>query len=195
MMTQVFPVIQGFVVFCVMIVLILMLLRLLANYTDPNPFGTIGRLFYRIKKITDRFVYPVSRAMASMRLDTRLAPLIVIFGFIVAGYFLIQFFSDLFVMIDGVAMNIVAGSIAKIAGHILYGLLSIYSLMIVLRIIMSWIGNPSGKFVRFLIRLTEPVLGPFRRMIPMIGPFDISPIVVIFIFRFLQMAVAAVLLA
>ncbi|MEZ5307308.1 MAG: YggT family protein [Pyrinomonadaceae bacterium] len=194
-MTQVFPVIQGFVVFCVMIVLILMLLRLLANYTDPNPFGTIGRLFYRIKKITDRFVYPVSRAMASMRLDTRLAPLIVIFGFIVAGYFLIQFFSDLFVMIDGVAMNIVAGSIAKIAGHILYGLLSIYSLMIVLRIIMSWIGNPSGKFVRFLIRLTEPVLGPFRRMIPMIGPFDISPIVVIFIFRFLQMAVAAVLLA
>jgi len=40
--------------------------------------------------------------------------------------------------------------------------------------------------VRFVYRVTEPVLGPLRRIIPPIGNIDISPIVAIFIIYFLQ---------
>jgi YggT family protein len=55
------------------------------------------------------------------------------------------------------------------------------------RALLSWFnvgpGNPIG---RVLYELTEPILGPMRRVIPMIGMIDISPIVAILLLNFLQ---------
>ena len=55
------------------------------------------------------------------------------------------------------------------------------------RALLSWFnlgpGNPIG---RILFELTEPILGPMRRVIPMIGMIDISPIVAILLLSFLQ---------
>jgi len=48
--------------------------------------------------------------------------------------------------------------------------------------------------MRFLIDVTEPLLGPLRRMIPPLGWLDISPIVAFFILLLLQAAVAGTLL-
>jgi YggT family protein len=44
------------------------------------------------------------------------------------------------------------------------------------------------------MRLTDPILEPFRRIIPPLGMFDISPIIVLFLLNFLQAAVAGVFL-
>jgi YggT family protein len=52
-----------------------------------------------------------------------------------------------------------------------------------------------SRILRFLIKITEPILAPFRRMIPPVLMFDISPIIVLLIIWFLQKAVAAVLLS
>jgi YggT family protein len=194
MQLHIYPVIQGFIVFCVMIVVLLMMLRLIANYTDPNPFGRIGRLSYKLKKHTDRFVYPVAQLLARMKLDTRLAPLLAILGFIVAGYFILQLFGNLFFTIDGVAASIVKRSITRIVGFLLYGFLGIYSLLIVMRIVLSWVTSGTNRLTRLLMKLTDPILEPFRRIIPPIGMFDISPIVVLILLNFLQVAVAGVLL-
>ncbi len=195
MQIHIVPVIQGFIVFCVMIVVFFMMLRLLFNYTDPNPFGKIGRFSYQIKKHTDRFVYPVAKMLSRMKLDTRLSPLVVILGFIVAGYFVLQLFFNLFFTIDGVAESIVNPSITRLVGYLLYGFLGVYSLLIIVRIILSWITSPINRLTRLLMRLTDPVLEPFRRIIPPLGMFDISPIVVLLILNFLQIAVAGVLLS
>ena len=43
--------------------------------------------------------------------------------------------------------------------------------------------------VTFHRKLTEPVMGPVRRLIPTIGMIDISPIVVFFGLRILQSAI------
>lgn len=195
MQIHIYPVIQGFIVFCVMIVVFFMILRLIFNYTDPNPFGKIGRFSYRIKKLTDRFVYPVAKMLARMKLDTRLSPLVVILGFIVAGYFVLQLFFNLFFTIDGVAESFVKPSITRLVGFLLYGFLGIYSLLVVIRIILSWITSSINRLTRLLMRLTDPVLEPFRRIIPPLGMFDISPIIVLLILNFLQIAVAGVLLS
>ncbi len=195
MQIHIYPVIQGFIVFCVMIVVFFMMLRLLFNYTDPNPFGKIGRFSYQIKKHTDRFVYPVAKMLSRMKIDTRLSPLVVILGFIVAGYFVLQLFFNLFFTIDGVAESIVNPSITRLVGYLLYGFLGVYSLLIIVRIILSWITSPINRLTRLLMRLTDPVLEPFRRIIPPLGMFDISPIVVLLILNFLQIAVAGVLLS
>ncbi len=66
-------------------------------------------------------------------------------------------------------------------------LFNILIFAIIGRALLSWFnvgqGNPIG---RILFELTEPILGPMRRVIPMIGMIDITPIVAIFLLNFLQ---------
>jgi YggT family protein len=79
-------------------------------------------------------------------------------------------------------------------GYLLFGVLAVYSLMIVARIILGWGMSHGNRLMRFLVRLTEPVLGPFRRIIPPLGMFDISPIVVLLILQLFQRAIAGTLI-
>ena len=56
------------------------------------------------------------------------------------------------------------------------------SFAIIARILMSWISGGGGGRARvFLHSVTEPILAPFRRAIPRLGMFDISPIVALIV--------------
>ncbi len=50
---------------------------------------------------------------------------------------------------------------------------------IIARILMSWMPNGAPRLRQILNDVTEPVLAPFRRIVPRIGMMDISPIVAI----------------
>jgi YggT family protein len=66
--------------------------------------------------------------------------------------------------------------------------LTLYMWIIVFRALISWVNpDPYNQIVIFLYRVTEPVLGPIRRRLPMrnIG-IDISPIIVILVIIFLK---------
>ncbi len=55
------------------------------------------------------------------------------------------------------------------------------------RALLSWFNiGPDHPIGRILYEVTEPILGPMRRVIPMIGMIDISPIVAIFLLSFIQ---------
>lgn len=58
--------------------------------------------------------------------------------------------------------------------NILFDLLS---MLILLRVILSWFRHDAGGLMRLLYQATEPILSPIRRIIPAMGMFDISPIV------------------
>ena len=46
------------------------------------------------------------------------------------------------------------------------------------RVIMSWLPlNPDNPIVRVLLNLTEPILGPIRRVMPRMGMLDLSPFI------------------
>ena len=60
--------------------------------------------------------------------------------------------------------------------------------LIIIRAVISWFSpDPYNFLVQLLYKLTEPILYPFRRMIPMsnIG-IDISPILAILALMFLR---------
>ena len=63
-------------------------------------------------------------------------------------------------------------------------LVNLYIIAIIGRIILSYFplqpGGVIAQIFNVLYTITEPVLGPARRIIPPIGMFDFSPIVVIF---------------
>jgi YggT family protein len=69
--------------------------------------------------------------------------------------------------------------------------LTLYTFVIVARAVISWVNpDPWNPIVQFLYRITEPVLAPIRKRIPIPG-IDLSPIVVIFAIMFFQSAVVA----
>ncbi|QJD83574.1 YggT family protein [Cohnella herbarum] len=71
----------------------------------------------------------------------------------------------------------------------------IYSYMIIIYVLMSWLPSVRESFVGELLgKLVEPYLKPFRRLIPPIGGMlDISPIVAYFALGFVAQGIIAVL--
>ncbi|MDQ5987276.1 MAG: hypothetical protein CSYNP_03013 [Syntrophus sp. SKADARSKE-3] len=66
--------------------------------------------------------------------------------------------------------------------------LTLYLWIIIAQALISWVNpDPYNPIVRFLYRVTEPVLGPVRRWLPLRGMgIDLSPMVVILVIYFLQ---------
>jgi YggT family protein len=66
--------------------------------------------------------------------------------------------------------------------------LTIYMWIIIFRALISWVNpDPYNQIVIFLYRVTEPVLGPIRRRLPMSNTgIDFSPIVVLLVIVFLK---------
>lgn len=66
--------------------------------------------------------------------------------------------------------------------------LTIYMWIIIFRALISWVNpDPYNQIVIFLYRITEPVLAPVRRLLPIrnLG-MDFSPVVVLLIIMFLK---------
>ena len=72
--------------------------------------------------------------------------------------------------------------------YIINALFTTYSLMILARILGSWIPSLArSRFMHFLSFYTDPYLNLFRRFIPPIGGrLDISPILALISLRILQ---------
>ncbi|MFD1989516.1 MULTISPECIES: YggT family protein [Paenibacillus] len=68
---------------------------------------------------------------------------------------------------------------------VLNALYRIYTYMIIIYILLSWLPSArESSFGQILARLVEPYLAPFRRFIPPImGAIDISPIVALFVLQ------------
>jgi YggT family protein len=173
----------------------LVLLRLLFNYMNVNPFGWFA---IQIRRATDPVINPVRRTLMGFRLDPQFAPFIVVLLIIVIGYLTIQVVGGVLNTVAGIIYALTSrqlGAPVAIGGYLLFGFLGLYTLMIFIRIIFSFVavsyGNP---LMRFLNRTTEPLLGPLRRMVPPVGTFDVSPIVAFIILWLCQAAVAGTLL-
>ena len=80
-------------------------------------------------------------------------------------------------------------AVAKLVDYVL----TAYMWIIIIRALISWVNpDPWNPIVQFLIRVTEPVLRPIRRRLPMTG-IDFSPLVVILAIQFLQWFLVPVL--
>ena len=84
------------------------------------------------------------------------------------------------------------GAIAIILGY----LVTILTWLIIIRALLSWVNpDPYNFIVQFLNRVTEPILQPFRRIIPAhnIG-IDISPIFAILCLWFVRLFIVRTLM-
>jgi len=169
-----------------LVFLFFMVLRLIFNYADPNPFGAIGRFGFKIRKVTEKWIYPAARFLATFRVDTRLAPLVTLFIGLMLTYFASGIVQNTFFVIDGLTAGVIMGNPKMVIGFVLYGLLSVLVLFIFIRFLSQWFVFTRKTFLGFVMKVTNPILLPVQKLIPPIGMFDISAMLVLIFIGFLQ---------
>jgi YggT family protein len=173
-------------------IIAVVLLRLIANQVNPNPFGWTA---ITIRRLTDPLIGPVRRALLGFRVDPKYAPLVTILITIVLGWLSLQLLASIANTLAGILVSLDQRAVVPMIGYLLYGLLSLYILLIFVRVIFSWVTvSYSNRLMRFLVNATEPLLGPLRRSLPLLGGFDLSPIIAFFVVWMLQAAVVGTLL-
>jgi YggT family protein len=65
-------------------------------------------------------------------------------------------------------------------------LCNILAIAILVRALLSWIPSlkPDNPLVRFVNDITEPILAPLRRVIPMVGMMDLSPLIAMIVLNY-----------
>jgi Predicted integral membrane protein len=64
---------------------------------------------------------------------------------------------------------------------------SAYIWVVIARAVISWVNaDPYNPIVRFLRQVTDPLLTKIRRVVPVMGGLDLSPMILVLILIFLQ---------
>jgi len=74
--------------------------------------------------------------------------------------------------------------------RLLLSILEVYTWLILVRVVLSFVNpRPTNEILQMVVRVTEPVLGPLRKMIPMRG-LDFSPLLAYLLIRILMNLIA-----
>jgi uncharacterized protein YggT (Ycf19 family) len=88
---------------------------------------------------------------------------------------------------DGLAVSFLVADAASAISRFVDVFITVYSLLILAYIILSWFRLPYSpalqKLQQFLHDACDPYLRLFRRFIPPLGPLDLSPIVAIIVLQ------------
>ncbi|HEU0015357.1 MAG TPA: YggT family protein [Longimicrobium sp.] len=79
-----------------------------------------------------------------------------------------------------------------IGWQILLAMLRLLEVLIIVRVILSWVAGPYSRqpLVQAVRTVTDPIVRPIQGLLPPLGGFDFSPIVAIVILHVLQQVVA-----
>jgi YggT family protein len=161
--------------------LLILLLRLLLQYFRVDYYNPFSQF---VVKATSPLVVPLRRIIPGYW-GVDFATVLLLF--IVTGIKII-----LICLISAQKFPNFSGLIVWSIGDLLNLGLKIFFYAVIINIVISWIPSLSrSPLAGIVYRLTEPLLKPVRRIIPLIGGIDISPIPVILILQFIISGVAA----
>jgi len=152
------------------------LLRLLLQWVRADFYNPVCQF---LVKVTNPLLVPLRRVIPSIgRLDT--AAVVLMLALEMLGAALIGLIVSSVPGIDRMAIYAVL--------KLLSTLLSTYFFLIIAEVILSWVGGRiRHPVIPLVYQLTEPVLRPFRRIIPPIAGIDLSPLFALIALRFLML--------
>lgn len=158
--------------------LVAMLLRFLLQLVRADFYNPISQF---LVKITNPVVLPLRRVVpgwAGMDLASLLLALLLQLLAIVS-----------LLALNGLGMPNPGLLLVWSALGVIGLLVNIYFFALLAMIILSWIAPGTGHpAVYLLYQITEPVMAPFRRMLPAMGGIDFSPILVFILINVVQIA-------
>ena len=139
-----------------------------------SPFNAVARF---CRSTVDPFIAPIERRVVRAGGAPASAPLWALAAVVIGGILLLT-------ALDLIRLEVVRSIIASQEGTagILNLLVSwtftILKAALIVRVISSWLPiSPYSKWVSWSYRLSEPILSPLRRIVPVLGGLDITPIV------------------
>ncbi|MGQ9630901.1 MAG: YggT family protein [bacterium] len=153
-------------------------IRVIVSWITYDRYSPVSRFFY---ELTEPAVKPF-RNIAYIPTRVDVIPIIMVALMIVVDIFLVRG-----VLVDVARWMGYRGHIRNQATQFINLMTTIYTWIIIARALISWV-NPDYRHpvVKFLIRVTEPILRPIRRTFPPMGHVDLSPLVAIVILMFLS---------
>lgn len=150
------------------------LLRLLLQWVRADFYNPLSQFLVRV---TNPALVPLRRVIPAFgKLDTAAVVLMLVLE--IFGVWLVSRLAATPMQFP----QIIAFSLTKLA----MTLLMTYFFLIIAAVLVSWLGQGlRHPFVPLLYQLTEPVLRPFRKVIPPIAGIDLSPLFALIAIRFL----------
>ena len=158
--------------------LMVMLLRFLLQLTRADFYNPISQT---LVKLPNPLVIPLRRILPGYG-GIDLASLLV------ALILQMLMIALLVALQTGALLPVLPLVMASLIGLAAY-LVKIYFFAILAMIILSWIAQGGNNpALRLLFQLTEPVMAPFRKVLPPMGGLDLSPIFVFILINIIQIA-------
>ena len=63
---------------------------------------------------------------------------------------------------------------------------AVFTVLLIVRVVASYIANPGGRFFTSLVSVTEPVIAPVRRILPQTAGLDLAPLATYIVLRAIQ---------
>lgn len=151
------------------IVASLLLFRFWMQAVRARPTFSLGQFIFRL---TDWLVLPMRRVLPG-----------------VGGYDWASLIGAVLIIMASMALQLGVRSAFAIEPWLLLSLLSLVHAiaygfigLIILEVILSWV-NPHAPIAPMVRALTDPVLMPFRRLLPSIAGVDLSPVLAFLVLR------------
>lgn len=139
-----------------------------------SPFNAVARF---CRSTVDPFIAPIERRVVRAGGTPASAPLWALAAVVIGGILLLT-------ALDLIRLEVVRSIIASQEGSAgVFRLLvswtfTILKTALIVRVISSWFPiSPYSAWVNWSYRLSEPILSPLRRVVPVLGGLDITPIV------------------
>lgn len=143
-------------------------IRLLLGFARANFHNPLSQF---LVKVTNPVLVPMRRFIPSIgKIDTSAVTLA--YGLTVIKV------SLSYLIIRGAVMF--PESLLISAGELVKTIIWVYIIALILQAVISWIGSAQGNPIAPLIHsLTNPIVRPIRKIVPVIGMMDLSPLVAI----------------
>jgi len=150
-----------------------------------NSFGPIARFF---RRFVDPLMLPIERRVVRAGGQPSGAPWWTLVFVVVGGLLLLWLLDFIGGLIVGVMIGI--QSPQGIGRLLVSWAFALIRVAIFVRIISSWFQiSPWSKWIRWSYVLTEWFLAPLRRVVPTLGPLDVTPLVALLLLYLLQSVV------
>ena len=139
-----------------------------------SPFGRAART---IRRMTDPFLKPIERRVLRSGGNPQYAPWWMLVVAVLAGILTI---SAVEWMIGETQLLVAAthGGVRPLLGMLVDWTLALINIALIVRVVGSWLGaDRFTPWMKPFYFLTEWFLAPLRRVLPTLGPLDISPLV------------------
>jgi len=73
--------------------------------------------------------------------------------------------------------------------RIIVSIFRLFSLVIILKVLLSYFMSPYHPVRSFIDRIVDPLLNPIRRILPQMAGIDFSPLVLIVLLQLIEMIV------